>query len=83
MKIVKPENAQEVDVKYVGKCMIVCESYYYNGYSPIDFVEDEHCTPWVFENYDAAKEWIENATKGVYYLEHGEAGAPDYTIVAA
>jgi len=72
----------EVGDDFVGQCMIVREGTYY-GYNPINCVEDDKGFTIIFDDFATAKKWIAEHTTRIYHLSHNEAGAPDYTIVAA
>lgn len=42
---------------------------------------DDDNEPLVFDTTADAQEWIDDKDSGTYYLAHGEAGRPEYTIV--
>lgn len=66
---------------------IWCANNYYEGTlgAPSDgwvFPEDDAYfrSPLTFDTYADAQAWIDERESGTYYLAHGEAGRPAYTI---
>jgi len=77
---------EEADQNYDGECKVWIEYCYSAGTlnTPNDgFVRDENGEEITFENYEAAKNWIEENEDENYYLSHGEMGRPSYTIMQA
>ncbi len=72
------------DKNYAGadECMVLIQENYY-GYNPCEWATDDDYNTRLFRNSQAAKEWIAEQYEGVYYLQHNEAGRPDYYIVEA
>jgi hypothetical protein len=53
------------------------------GYEPIDWARNEDTDEdIVFSSLALAQDWIDEKEKGPYYLKHGEAGRPEYFIIA-
>ncbi len=52
------------------------------GYEPIQWAKHDDGEEIVFSSPETAQEWIEEQEKGPYYLRHGEAGRPEYYIIA-
>jgi len=76
----------EADDDYDGKVNVAVEYCYYAGTynAPHDgLVKDDNGEIITFDSYAAAKEWINQAEDGAYYLSHGEADRPNYKIVKA
>ena len=77
------EEANEND----QNVMILVEANYYTNDVNAAFnnqpqiLTDEKGSEIVFDTYSDAKEWIDNEESETYYLSHGEAGRPSYTIV--
>jgi hypothetical protein len=82
----KLNTLTEADEDYEGKCKVWVE-YCYSSSTlnhPNDgFACDDNRDEIIFENYDAAQEWIDEMNSGPYYLSHGEMGSPDYIIIEA
>lgn len=79
--IIDPAAEEDTDVR------IWIENNYYSGTinAPADgwLVDDDQSwsrDPLIFATYSAAQHWIDEAESGIYYLSHGEAGRPAYTI---
>lgn len=77
----------EADDDYVGPVKIWVTPNYYAGTCGApkpSWVNDGNSPdPLIFDSYPDAKAWINDAESGTYYLSHGEAGRPTYTIVEA
>ena len=82
----KLNTLTEADEDYEGECKVWVEYCYSSSMlnHPNDgFARDEYGEEIVFENYDAAQEWIDETNSETYYLSHGEMGSPSYTIMEA
>ncbi len=78
------DTLDEADENYQGKCKIWVKYCYSSGTynAPNDgFLKDESGEDLIFDNYPSAEEYINEMETGIYYLSHGEMGAPSYTIV--
>ena len=77
----------EASIDYDGECKVWIEYCYYQGTNnaPVDgwITSTVDAEPRIFVSYDAAQTWINQEEKGTYYLSHGEAGRPTYTICKA
>lgn len=76
----------EADEDYDGECKIWVEYCYSAGTlnHPTDgYVKGDDYEDMVFDNYEAAQNWIDDNTSDTYYLSHGEMGAPSYKIMEA
>lgn len=60
-----------------GDCQIIAVHNYY-GYSPVSYAEDG--SSW--DSIADAQDWIDEQESEVYYLDHNEAGRPEYFIVS-
>jgi hypothetical protein len=78
----------EVEDDYDGPCRVWVEYCYYQGTlgAPLDgWITEDNDRGEIreFTTRDEAQEWIDEAESGTYYLAHGEAGRPTYTICKA
>lgn len=62
-------------------CRVLVVGCYY-GHEPIEWVKYDASEEIVFSSPDDAQEWIDEQEKGPYYLQHSEAGRPDYFIIS-
>lgn len=46
-----------------------------------DFLRDSNREIVIFDSFEEANKWIEDECEQTYFLRHGEAGRPNYTIV--
>jgi hypothetical protein len=81
---IEPE-LDEVEDDYDGPCRVWVSYNYYQGTlgAPLDswIVEDnDRAEIREFSSREEAQEYIDEAESGTYYLAHGEAGRPTYTI---
>lgn len=78
---------EEVDEDYAEPCQAWKENNYYPGTlgAPVDgwVWNDQGDDVQTWPNAKAAYTWIEEQEEGVYALDHGEAGRPNYVVCAA
>ena len=75
-----PENIEQ-DYIEGEPCRVLVVGYYY-GYEPIQWAKHDDGEEIVFSSPDDAQEWIDEQEKGPYYLQHSEAGRPNYYIIS-
>ena len=75
-----PEEIKE-SCKDGEPCRVLVGGVYY-GYEPIQWAKNDTGEEIVFSSPGDAQEWIDEQEKGPYYLQHGEAGRPDYFIIS-
>ena len=76
---------EEANEDYIGECKIWIEYCYSAGTfnHPNDGYCQEDYEDMIFDSCAAAKDYINGQTDGIYYLSHGEMGAPVYIIMQA
>ena len=62
-------------------CRVLVVGCYY-GYEPIDWAKNDASKDIIFSNSGDAQDWIEEQESSPYYLQHSEAGRPEYFIIS-
>lgn len=65
-----------------GPCKVLVVGCFF-GYEPINWAKNESGEDLVFATPALAQEWIDEQENEPYYLRHGEAGRPEYFIIAS